>query len=127
MRSQIFDTYTFDELFTDFFSVKESKSQDLIVELEDSFEITVDLPGVSKSDIDIQVDNEYLTIKATKKPSEVKGKILYSSRQPTNFNKSYKLGSAVDIDSIKAECADGVLIIKVGKKESSKARKIEIT
>jgi len=115
MRS-LFISDLFDVLVSESFGHAKSKT-DYIVETDESFEIEIDMPGVTKDSIEIDIENDYLNIRATRKKQDTTTK---------EYMKSYKLGGVVNQSDIKAKYEDGVLKVSVGKKEKPKAKKITI-
>jgi len=95
-----------------------------IKELEDSYEIDVELPGFKKEDIDLNLKDGYLTISVTKNESSSvdensKSKYLSRERFYGKASRSYYLGD-VDRNSIKAKFSDGVLVLSFPKEKEEK-------
>jgi len=99
-----------------------------IYETEDHLKIHLDLPGMSRDNLDIQLtDNNTLTIRGERKFEEVdKAKYHRVERFYGNFMRSFVLPSNVEAEKITATFKDGVLEIVLPKAESAKARKISI-
>lgn len=99
-----------------------------ILETEDRLQIRLDLPGMTKDNLDIQLtDNNTLTIRGERKFEEIdKAKYHRVERFYGNFNRSFVLPTNVETDKIQASFKDGVLEIVLPKAESAKARKISI-
>ena len=99
-----------------------------IHETEDHLKIHLDLPGMTRENLDIQLtDNNTLTIRGERKFEEVdKAKYHRVERFYGNFMRSFVLPSNVDAEKIEATFKDGVLEIVLPKAESAKARKIAI-
>lgn len=118
-----------DDFFDDFGKVKVNNNFKCdIYEEGNNYVVEMDVPGYSKDEIDINVENGYLTISAEhsdERNSESKNYIrkerIYGSTQ-----RQFYVGD-VDEDSIKANFSDGVLKVIVPKKEEiSTKKKIEI-
>jgi HSP20 family protein len=126
----------FDELFDQFFTGDGNQVSDLmkvhmdVAETEQAFEIKMDLPGVSSKDIDIQVDNNTLTVRGqrTAESEEKNEKKQYHrvERYSGTFSRSIVLPLAVNEDEAAAEFRDGVLKIVIPKSENAKPRRINI-
>lgn len=99
--------------------------KDEIHELEDYFKIMVELPGFSKKDIEINMENKTLTITATRDEPNVKH-MIHSSRKYGKFKKSYQTNNSITIDSIVASLEEGILTIILPKADDAKSRKIYI-
>ena len=99
-----------------------------IYETEEHVKIHLDLPGMTKDNIDIQLtDNNTLTIRGERKFEEVdKAKYHRVERFYGNFTRSFVLPSNVEPANVSATFKDGVLEIVLPKVESAKPRKIAI-
>ena len=119
--------------FRSFFSdmphmgVEEDIKVDLMEE-KDQFVLTADLPGVKKDDLDIKMENDVLTISASRKNEYEKneGGVYRRERSYGQFSRSFYLGSKVDGEKIGADYTDGVLKLKLPKREEVKAREIKV-
>lgn len=101
--------------------------RDDIIELSSEYQISIELPGVSKDSIEIEFDKDLLSITAEKKSASSDGKVLQSNRLYGKIRKNYKIGTLVNRDSIKADYADGVLTITLEKHTDSISKKIKIS
>ncbi|MET0044833.1 MAG: Hsp20/alpha crystallin family protein [Candidatus Thiodiazotropha sp. 6PLUC3] len=96
---------------------------------EDSNGITLvaDIPGVAKERLDIEIDNEILSIDGEVQlplPDSIKegNAGLHASR----YQRSFSLSKELDGEQIDASLNDGVLVMKIPKRQEFKAKKIEI-
>ena len=98
-------------------------------ETESAYQVTLDLPGISKENLNVTYENKMLTISGEKKVEKTEGD--YSNhrveRSFGHFSRSIHLSKDVNADSIKAEMKNGVLHIDVPKAESAQAKKITIS
>ncbi|HFQ60704.1 MAG TPA: Hsp20/alpha crystallin family protein [Epsilonproteobacteria bacterium] len=94
----------------------------------DTFKIEIDLPGVRKEDIDLQVEENILTIKAVRKmKNEVKKEDYYLCE--SNFgmiSRSFVLPEGIDTSKVDAQYEDGRLYVTLEKEESRKAKSIAV-
>jgi len=97
-----------------------------IFETNDGLTVIADLPGVQKEDVQIQIENDILTIKATAK-SNLTIDPTYREFELYPYFRQFQLSDKVDQENIKAEMKNGVLIIHLPKKESAKPKQIPIT
>ncbi len=99
-----------------------------IYEDDESIQVKAELPGVDRNDIDIQVENNVLTLKGERKRDrEVKSDNVYrTERFYGSFTRSFTLPVSVDSTRIKAEYREGVLHLTLPKAEEAKPRKIKI-
>jgi HSP20 family protein len=97
-----------------------------LVEKDDAYEITAELPGLDEKNVEIKLSNHTLTIKGEKNEvKEDKQKDYYhSERRYGSFQRSFQLPEGVDADKIDAHFAKGVLTVKLPKTaEAKKAEK----
>lgn len=97
---------------------------------EHAYHVELDLPGIKKEDIDVDVKDNVVTISGERKTKkEVKEEDYYKVESSYGkFERSFTLPENVDVENIHAESQDGVLevVIPKLKKEEKKAKKIEI-
>ena len=99
-----------------------------VAEGEHSFTITAELPGVSKEDVTITIENGVLTLSGEKKrEEEQKDKNWHRiERVYGSFHRSMTLPKGVDGDKADASFKDGVLTIELPKNEQSKAKTLKV-
>ena len=127
------------DLFDDFFSEDflPRKEHNLmktdIKEHKNKYTVEVDLPGFTKENINLSLDNGYLNIHAKvekKDDKEDEGKFLHRERFYGECSRSFYVGDQVEEKDINAEFKNGILKIDIPKKEETKklpeTRKIEI-
>jgi HSP20 family protein len=83
-------------------------------EQADSYVLNIDLPGVKKEDVKIDLTNNMLTVSGER------------TRKNLKFLKSFSLPPAVDVEKVEANLEDGVLKIALPKSEAAKPRTIQI-
>ena len=92
-----------------------------IKENKDSFDLIVDLPGLKKEGIQVQLDNGYLSITASKSldkdEKNEEGKYIRQERYSGSCTRSFYVGNAVTEEDIKAKFEDGVLKLNIPKKD----------
>lgn len=114
-----------DEFFKDpFFSENESKMMRTdIKENESNYELIIDLPGFSKEDIKMHIEDGYLIINAkTKEENEEKnedGKFVRRERYYGECSRSFYVGEDVSEEDIKASFRNGILNIEIPKLEET--------
>jgi HSP20 family protein len=100
-----------------------------VIETKDTIEVRLELPGLCKEEIDIQVSNGVLTIKGEKKEAkEEKVEKRYHHREMRygSFVRSIALPVDVKAEEASAQCRDGVLSIVLPKEDRAIHKKIEI-
>lgn len=91
--------------------------------------VTAELPGLSKDNIDITVQDERLTIKGTYKQDQKapeSGKYLRRERKHRDFTKTLRLPFKADPEAVKASLKHGVLRVELARAEEDKPRKITV-
>jgi len=96
-------------------------------ETEDAFLVEVEVPGVKRDDIDVQVAGSELTISGEFKERERTGWLRSRTRRIGRFHYRTTLPADVDSGAITAELADGVLTVRVPKSEAVRPKRIPIT
>ncbi len=120
-------------MFNDFDNETSSSSQEDFSptintrEGEFAYHIELDLPGVKKEDISIQVEDGTLTVSGERKiKEEIKEENYYKVESSFgSFSRSFSLPEEADIENIHAENEDGVLEVVVPKLESAKVDKVK--
>jgi HSP20 family protein len=101
-----------------------------IVEKDNAYEITADLPGIDEKNVDVQVSNGNLTIKGEKLEEKEEKKKNYhlQERHYGSFERTFGIPDGVDADKIEASFKKGVLTITLPKKAEAQkpAKKIEV-
>ena len=96
-----------------------------LTELEDKYEVTADLPGVNKKDIDIKVDHNILKIHAERKQESEKkeGTSLVTEKRYGLIERNILLPETCDAGSANAAFENGVLTMQFPKKSIDKSGK----
>ena len=93
-------------------------------ELENSFELDIDLPGFKREDLKIELDNGYLTISAVRtenNDNEGKGKYIRRERYTGECSRSFYVGENLEPEDVSAKFADGILQLSFPKEPARKA------
>jgi HSP20 family protein len=101
-----------------------------VKEDEKSFTVKADIPGVKKEDIQIDIDDDRISLRAEVKQEkeEKKGeKVVYSERSYGMASRSFTLPVEVDAKTAKAEYKDGVLNLTLPKKSNGSAKRVTVT
>lgn len=98
-----------------------------VYELEQSFVVECDLPGVEMSDIELQLEEGTLEISGHRKNPLADGMTTtVEERTFESFSRKLKLGKDVDFEAVDAEFGNGVLRVTVPKADSAKTRQVKI-
>ena len=94
---------------------------------EFAYHVEVDLPGMKKEEINIQVEDNTLVISGERKvKDEIKEENYYKIESNFgSFSRSFSLPEEADVENIHAEAKDGVLEVVVPKLESTKVDKVK--
>lgn len=113
--NRAFDTI-FEDVDRDLFY---NKLQTLTDETDDAYVVKAEVPGLSHDDIDINYENNLLTIKAEWKEEKEK------SLRRGKVQKSYSV-YGIDADKIEAKLDSGILTLTLPKSEKAKPKRIQI-
>lgn len=98
-------------------------------ETDDKYEVTVDLPGMKKDEIQIQYKDNVLVLSGEKKHEEKVDQKNYHriERAYGKFERSFRLPKDVKAESIKASYKNGVLHVEIPKAEKVKPKEISVS
>ena len=93
-----------------------------IAETDDNFRVEVAAPGWAKADFNIELENDVLTIYASKEAVEAKEGEKYLRREfvAKELNRTFNLPDTIDTTAIGAEYVNGILTLSLPKKEEAK-------
>lgn len=97
-----------------------------VYENVDEFLLVADLPGVSKEDLTIQMDQGEMVIEAHRQQPHVQGKWLSTEYVACDYQRRFALPAGVEVEHVRAELQDGLLRIHLPKSEAVKPRQIPI-
>lgn len=99
-----------------------------IRETESAFYVEAELPGLTKKDIDITLENNMLKLSGERRFEKDTNEESYHrvERSYGSFLRTFSLPSQVNSEGVKASFKDGVLTVEVPKAEEAKPRKIAI-
>ncbi|MFR0040109.1 MAG: Hsp20/alpha crystallin family protein [Lachnospira sp.] len=99
-----------------------------VKETDSGYEVDIDLPGFKKDEINVQLDNGYLSISAAKgldkEEKNKEGKYIRKERYAGAMSRSFYVGDAITQEDIKAKYESGILRLSIPKKE---AKQVEAT
>jgi HSP20 family protein len=99
-----------------------------IAERESEYVVRVELPGVSKDDVRITLEDTLLTIRGEKKQEKESKEANYHrmERSYGSFQRSFTLPASVKADTIEAIYRDGILTVTLPKADEAKRKQIEV-
>lgn len=124
-----------DSMYEDFFAPASAQEMLMssprinVVETPKSYEVEAELPGVTKNDVRIAVDNRQVSIEAeVKRDSERKEgeAVIHAERIVKKFSRNFTLSAEVDEARAVAKLENGVLTLTLPKKEEKQPKQIAI-
>ncbi len=98
-----------------------------IHETDNAVVVSMEMPGVDKSSIDIRLDKGVLTVKGTIDPAKYESlRPIYSEYNVGNFVRTFAVSTKIDSAAISAKVADGVLTVELPKVKEALARRIDV-
>lgn len=127
LMPSIFTNTYFNDFFENPFKSLDYNTSGLMTtdvkDTKDGYEMTMNLPGVKKEDIQAELKDGYLTINAVsnsnKDEKDKDGKYIRKERYSGSCSRSFYVGDAVTQDDVKAKFENGVLTLEVPKKEEA--------
>ncbi|HWP27054.1 MAG TPA: Hsp20/alpha crystallin family protein [Xanthobacteraceae bacterium] len=99
-----------------------------VTENDKEIEVTVELPGLEEKDIQINVADNFLTIRGEKRAekNEETRNYRHYERSYGSFSRTIELPPGIDADAIKASLSKGVLKVTVPKPAPAQVKKVEV-
>ncbi|MFJ2837825.1 Hsp20/alpha crystallin family protein [Nocardia sp. NPDC087230] len=93
----------------------------------DEFVVEFDLPGIDPDSLDLDVERNVVTVRASRPGLDADRSMIAAERPRGVFSRQLFLGESLDTDRIRADYRNGVLRVSVPVAEKAKPRKIEIS
>ncbi|HEX9731316.1 MAG TPA: Hsp20/alpha crystallin family protein [Thermoanaerobaculia bacterium] len=98
-----------------------------VKETDSALSLFVELPGITKQDIDISLENRILTVSGERRfDDEEKESYRRVERAYGKFTRTFRVAADIDGNKVAASFQDGVLKLELPKSEAAKPRQIEI-
>ena len=98
-----------------------------IYEGEDALTLVMEMPGVEREDVNVQLENDVLRVEGRIDFAKYEGlEPVYAEYNVGHFTRAFTLSDKIDQDGISAELADGVLTLTLKKSKAALPRRIEI-
>ena len=98
-----------------------------VFEDKDGITVRADLPGVSKENLAIGVDGDNLTIEGTVSLGETAAlQPIYAEVRVAQYKRSFVLSRDLDTEKIDAGLVNGVLTLRIPKREQARPRRVEV-
>jgi HSP20 family molecular chaperone IbpA len=98
-----------------------------IFENESGITVQADMPGVSKDRLDVHIDSDTLVIEGLAEIPMPEGMdAIYADIRSKRYQRSFSLSRELDTERIEAGLKDGVLTLRIPKREEHRPRRIEV-
>ncbi len=97
-----------------------------IFENEEHFLVVLEMPGIDKETIDIEVKEDKLSVKAEPKTLDEKWKSLRQEFSVGSFAREFSIGQRIDRENISAHYENGILELQLAKSPEAKPKKITV-
>jgi HSP20 family molecular chaperone IbpA len=98
-----------------------------IFETDEALTMALEMPGVDRNKVDVNIENGVLTIQGQIDFSKYEGlQLVYTEYNIGHYRRSFSLSNRIDQDKISAEMKDGVLTLVLPKAEQAKPRRIAV-
>ncbi len=97
-----------------------------VLENNDGYTLEVEMPGVSKENLEMWVENNELTILGRRAMPSVEGTLIHRESRSEDFRRSFELDPSIDAGKISAKIEQGVVTLTLPKAEQVKPRKIAV-
>ncbi len=96
-------------------------------ETADGYTLELEMPGVSKDELEISVENNELSIVGRRSTPAVEGTLIHRESRPHNYRRSFEIDPSIDSGKIAARISQGVVTLTLPKAEEVKPRKITVS
>jgi len=98
-----------------------------IFENESGITVQADMPGVSRDRLDVHIDSDTLAIEGLAEIPMPEGMdAMYADIRSTRYQRSFSLSRELDTERVEASLKDGVLTLRIPKREEHRSRRIEV-
>lgn len=97
-----------------------------IYETTDEYVVLCDMPGVKPTDVDVQFERGHLHLSGKVAKRRHRGRVIEREFDVRRFTRSFSVSNDVETGKILAECNDGLVTLRLPKKESTKPKRIEV-
>ncbi len=124
---RVFNDYDRSCLYSPAFTLTSNLPRTILLENGDSFEVQAEVPGISKDDLNIKIQGNYLEISGKRKVDTPDGyKTHRNERGSNSFSRSFTLPDDIDADRVEAALKDGILYLTLPKSETARPKQITI-
>jgi HSP20 family protein len=99
-----------------------------IFETEQALTVVLEMPGVGKESVEVDLENDVITITGRIDSSKYEGlQPLYTEYNIGNYSRSFQISSKIEQEGIKAELKDGVMTLVLPRAEKAIPRRISVS
>ena len=98
-----------------------------ITENADRYMVQVEMPGVSRSGLEVTFENGELTLTGHRTPFHTEAEVFYRESRPMDFRRIFELDSSIDTAAIGAQLDQGLLTLSLPKSAAAQPRRIEVS
>ncbi len=97
-----------------------------VLQNKDGYTLQVEMPGVSKENLEMWVENNELTILGRRSIPSIEGTLLHRESRAENFRRTFEVDPSINADKISAKVVQGVVTLLLPKAERVKPRRITV-
>jgi HSP20 family protein len=97
-----------------------------VLENEDGYTLEVEMPGVSKENLEMWIENNELTVVGRRTAPLVEGALIHREARQENYRRTFELDPTIDAGKISAKIDQGIVTLTLPKAEQVKPRKIAV-
>jgi HSP20 family protein len=98
-----------------------------IVETKEGYVLEAEMPGVTKEGLEINLEDNVLTIVGRRQSDSVVGALLYRESNPADYRRVFELDPSIETGKISAQIEQGILTLSLPKAERVKPRRITVS
>ena len=98
-----------------------------IREEREAYLLELEMPGVSKTGVEVTVENNELTIVGHRSDTDPQGDVVYRESRRADYRRTFEIDPSIDTAKIAAKVENGILLLTLPKAESIKPRKITVS
>lgn len=95
-------------------------------ELEKEYVLTMEMPGVSKENIEVNIEDDQIVVRGEKTDKVTDEGLRRREYRSEAFRRSFRVDSTIDRENIKAKLENGILKVTLPKRAESVGRKVDI-
>ena len=99
-----------------------------IYESENALTVVLEMPGVSRENVDVNIEDGVLTVEGKIDFSKYEGlQPVYSEYNVGPYRRIFRISSQIDQSGITAEMRDGIISLELPKAEAAKPRRVQVS